>query len=158
MNKSLIVFIILLFGKSQISLAVPNNLPVPRFVTIKFDEVNARTGPENDCPIEWIFIKKGEPVEITAEYGKWRKIRDIRGEGGWVHSSVVAGKRSVVIIAEEPVPLFKDPKTRDKIIARLSPDLRCRLHKCQVNLCSVTCKSYKGWVERKYLWGIYPSE
>ena len=54
-------------------------LPIPRFVTIKFDEVNVRTGPVIDCPIEWVFIRKGEPVEIIAEYEQWRKVRDING-------------------------------------------------------------------------------
>ncbi len=76
--------------------AVPKNLPVPRFVSIKFNEVNARTGPNKDCPIEWVFIKKGEPVEVVAEYDQWRKIRDIKGEGGWVHSSVISGNRLVI--------------------------------------------------------------
>ena len=137
-------------------IAAPKNLPVPRFVTIKFNEVNARTGPERDCPIEWVFIKKGEPVEVVAEYGEWRKIRDINGEGGWVHSSVISGKRSVVIVAKNTTPLLKSPAKYDQIIAKLVPKIRCGLYKCKNDWCQISCKSYKGWIARKYLWGIYP--
>jgi SH3-like domain-containing protein len=139
-------------------LAEQKNLPVPRFVTIKFNEVNARTGPVRDCLIEWVFVKKGEPVEIIAEYDQWRKIRDIKGEGGWVHANVVSGKRSVVVVAEKEISLLSAPDKYDQIVAKLSPQIRCDLHKCKQDWCKVSCKSYKGWVARKFLWGVYPDE
>ncbi len=150
-------------------------LPVPRFVTTKFDEVNVRTGPDKDCPIEWVFVKKGEPLEIIAEYDQWRKLRDINGEGGWAHSSLLSGNRSVIIISNNIVPLFTSPQdlssqdnksifeVADKseqrpIVAKLSPGLRCSLEKCKGDWCKISCKSYKGWILRKLLWGIYPEE
>ena len=157
MNK--IVVVISLFTIFiATSFASPVKLPIPRFVTIKFDEVNARTGPVIDCPIEWVFVKKGEPIEIITEYDKWRKIRDINGEGGWVHSSVISGKRSVILIAKDVMPLLKSPGKHDKIVAKLAPQIRCSLYQCKQEWCQVNCKSYKGWIARKYLWGVYPDE
>lgn len=140
------------------AIANKDKLPVPRFVSIKFNEVNVRTGPTKDCPIEWVFIKKGEPVEIIAEYEEWRKIRDIRGEGGWAHASVLSGYRFVVITSNNILPLLKSPGKYDDIIAKLSPGLRCDLKKCKNDWCMVEHKGYKGWVPKKHLWGIYPSE
>lgn len=133
-------------------------LPVPRFVTIKFNEVNVRTGPAVDCPIEWVFIKKGEPVEIVAEYDQWRKIRDVRGEGGWVNASGVSGKRSVIIIAKNTTPLLYAPNKYDNMVVKVSPGLRCGLKKCEADWCLIECQSYKGWISKKYLWGVYPEE
>jgi hypothetical protein len=157
MNKfSLLVFIS--FACIATSLAVPNNFPVPRFVTIKFNEVNARTGPENDCPIEWVFVKKNEPVEVIAEFGQWRKIRDIKGEGGWVHSTVIAGNRSVVVVSKNPTLLLSSPGKYENAVAKLLPEIRCSLNKCQKEWCQITCNSYKGWVSRKVLWGVYLEE
>lgn len=150
------------------------NLPVPRFVTTKFDEVNVRTGPDKDCPIEWIFVKKFEPVEVVAEYEQWRKIRDINGDGGWVHSSLLSKNRAVVITANNTIPLFSSPpyyKSDDdifsdlneeskqhKIVAKLKPGLRCMLQKCTKEWCKLNCRSYNGWVLRKLIWGVYPEE
>ena len=156
MNKKLLLAIFCLFFTNV--LAGPAGLPVPRFVTIKFGEVNARTGPESDCPIEIIFIQKGEPVEIVAEYGQWRKIRDVDNEGGWVHSSVISGNRSVIITSKAETFLLKNPGQHENIVAKLLPKTRCKFHKCKDDWCSITCESYKGWVARKLLWGVYPED
>jgi len=133
-------------------------LPIPRFVTIKFDEVNARTGPTNDCPIEWVFIRKGEPVEIIAEYEQWRKVRDISGEGGWIHSSALSSKRSVILISKNIMPLIASPGDYNDIVVKLKPNVRCNLLKCKDEWCQLVCKSYKGFMARKFLWGVYPDE
>ena len=58
------------------AVAAEKGLPVPRFVTLRSDEVNVRTGPGERYPIEWVFTRKGMPVEILAEFDVWRKIRD----------------------------------------------------------------------------------
>ncbi|MFK7973993.1 MAG: SH3 domain-containing protein [Rickettsiaceae bacterium] len=134
------------------------DLPIPRFVTIKFNEVNARAGPANDCPIEWVFIRKGEPVEIIAEYGQWRKIKDVKDDGGWVHSSVISGNRSVILITKVMSPLLAGSAKYDQIVAKLMPNIRCKFNKCRGDWCQITCDGYKGWVVRKYLWGVYPDE
>lgn len=140
------------------SLAENPKYPVPRFVSIKFDEVNVRTGPAKDCPIEWVFIKKGEPVEIVAEYEDWRKIRDINGEGGWAHSSVLSGHRFVVISAKNTLPLLASIANYESIVAKVSPGLRCALKKCKKDWCQIECKSYRGWLPKRHLWGIYPED
>jgi SH3-like domain-containing protein len=105
-----------------------------------------------------VFITKGEPVEIIAEYDKWRKIRDIKSEGGWVHASVLSGNRSVVIIGKNVMPLLPSPANYDEIVVKVSPGLRCALLKCKKEWCQLNCNSYKGWIARKYLWGVYPDE
>lgn len=155
MNK---IFAILVYVTTTALAAPKTLLSVPRFVTIKFNEVNARTGPIQDCPIEWVFIKKGEPVEVIAEYEQWHKIRDINGEGGWVHSSVISGKRSVIVVAKNTIPLLDVPKKYDQVVAKLAPQIRCTFYKCKKDWCQVGCKSYKGWIARKFLWGVYPDE
>jgi SH3-like domain-containing protein len=147
-----ILFSIPVYGSS-------NKQSVPRFVTIKFNEVNARTGPNIDCPVEWVFIKKGEPVEIIAESDQWRKIIDNKGEGGWVHTTALSAKRSVIIKPiNDILPLLAAPGKYDEIIAKLKSDLRCGLVKCQKDWCQIICQTHKGWVPSKFVWGIYPHE
>lgn len=149
---------------SHISMAVPKSLPIPRFVTIKFNEVNVRVGPDKNFPVTWVFVRAKEPVEIVAEHEQWRKILDIEGEGGWVHSNALSGKRSVIINSKQEIHLFSSSDAADhQIIAHLKPSLRCELLKCKKELCKITCKgalnkTITGWASRKYLWGIYPEE
>lgn len=139
-------------------LANNKELPVPRFASIKSNEVNARTGPSIKSPIEWVFIKKGEPVEIIAQYEQWRQIRDIKGEGGWVHLSVLSGKRTIIIIGNEIIPLINSPSKPNEIVVKLAPGVRCQLKKCSEQWCLINCKGYKGWIQRKFLWGVYKNE
>ena len=158
MNKKNISFITIIIVVFLSNISNAANSTLPRFATIKFNKVNARTGPELDCPIEWVFIKKSEPVEIIAEYGNWRKIKDITGQGGWVRSTALSRKRAVVISSSKSVNLFESPKKYEQVVAILKPKLRCSLEKCKDSWCKINCKSYKGWVAEKHLWGVLPGE
>jgi SH3-like domain-containing protein len=129
-----------------------------KLAEVKANEVNARVGPSIKTPIEWVFVKKGEPVEIIAEYEQWRQIRDIKGEGGWVHSSVLSGKRSVIVVSPKLVALTRIANDQHKIVARVSNYVRCLLNKCKQDYCQVCCKNYTGWLPKTVLWGVYKDE
>lgn len=133
-------------------------LSVPRFVSIKSNEVNARTGPHPQSSIEWIFVKKGEPVEITEEYEHWRLVRDINSDGGWIHASVLSAKRFVIITGNNTVSLLSASANNSKVIAKIAPGVRCQLYKATDSWCKIQCAQYKGWVQKNLLWGVYANE
>ena len=68
---------------------VGTGLPIPRFAVLRSDEVNLRTGPGPRHPVDWVIRRRDLPVEITAEFDTWRRIRDIEGTEGWVHQSLL---------------------------------------------------------------------
>src|SRR5262249_52520079 len=72
-------------------------LPVPRFVSLKTDNVNVRQGPTKEHAVAWIFHRAGLPVEIIAEFEIWRRIRDSEGAEGWVYHSLLSGRRTALI-------------------------------------------------------------
>ena len=59
-----------------------SGLPIPRFVSLAAKEVNLRAGPGKNYPVTWVFVRKGLPVMVTAEFEYWRKVRDLDGEAG----------------------------------------------------------------------------
>lgn len=138
--------------------ATGKNLPIPRFVSIRSNEVNARVGPGVAYPAKWVFIKKGEPVEVIAEFEQWRKIRDINGDDGWVHSSMLSGKRSIIVTSKTPLDMHYRALEKSTVIAKLGEGLRCSLKKCAKKWCKLDCRSKKGWIKQEQIWGIYPSE
>ena len=71
-----------------------SGLPVPRFVSLKSDRVNVRGGPTKDHDVAWVYTRAGMPVEITAEFENWRRIRDWEGAEGWVYHSLLSGRRT----------------------------------------------------------------
>lgn len=136
------------------------DLPLPRFVSVKADKAYARTGPGQNYPIRWVYRRENLPVEIFQEYGPWRKIRDIDGDEGWIHRSLLSGRRSVIVHSGDIMAaLYSRPDERDsKIAALVNHGAIMLVDECAPQWCRVYNGKYKGWIERKFLWGIYGGE
>ena len=152
------IMTILLFFLASNTYAEEREKSLPRFATVKSNHVNARTGPGVGYPIEWVFISRGEPIKITAEFEQWRKVEDINGPVGWIHSSILSPKRAVIITCKDQHILLKSPQKNSNIVAKLENGLRCNLDTIEHKWCKLKCKGYKGWVEVSYVWGISKSE
>jgi len=132
--------------------------PLPRFVSLNADEAYVRAGPGSHFPIQWVFNKHGLPVEIILEFEHWRKIRDIEGEEGWIHQSLLSGKRTALILAEEPVSLRRKPEEGARLAAYIEPGALAGLKECREKWCELEASGYRGWVERRFIWGVYENE
>lgn len=135
-----------------------SGLPIPRFVTLAAEKVFVRTGPALRYPIKWVYQRERLPVEIIQEFDTWRKIRDMDGDDGWVHQSLLSGDRSVIVKGEVNLAVRKDAATDGKILAWLEPNVVAAVEGCDGAWCEVRADGYDGYVERKFLWGIYDSE
>jgi SH3-like domain-containing protein len=134
-----------------------SGLPIPRFASLRSDEVNIRTGPGTRYPVDWVFKRKGMPVEIVAEYENWRKIRDWQGASGWVHQSLLTGKRSF-IVPSKAASLHKTPAASAEVVAKLEPEVMGEIRSCAGDWCRVKLPAASGWIERTSMWGVYKSE
>ncbi|MEO0829256.1 MAG: SH3 domain-containing protein [Pseudomonadota bacterium] len=133
------------------------NLPLPRFVSLKASEGNARRGPSLTHRIDWVFTRRAMPLEVTAEFGHWRKVRDREGLGGWMHYSLISGARTV-LIESEMVDLHMEPDARTPIVARAEAGVVAHLGKCRANWCRIRVARHRGWVMQSELWGVSAGE
>jgi len=133
------------------------NLPVPRFVSLKTDEGNVRRGPSLTHRIDWVFTRKDMPLEVTAEYGHWRRVRDRDGAGGWVHYSLISGVRTV-IVDQDMLELHIRPDLATPVSAQLEAGVIARLGECNAEWCRLNADGYKGWAQKTALWGVKPDE
>lgn len=134
-----------------------SGLPVPRFVTLRSGEVNVRTGPGVRYPVEWVFLRRDMPVEITAEFDTWRRIRDWEGSEGWVHQSMLSGRRAVMV-AGEVRTIFREPSVNGKPVARAEAGVIGWLLRCGGDWCEVEMAGHRGWIRREEVWGVYRQE
>lgn len=137
----------------------PSGLPLPRFVTLRAAEINMRTGPGEQYPIKWTYQRPGLPVEIVAEYHTWRRVRDWQGTEGWMHASMLTGRRSFIVTGETRA-LRAAADASSRIIARIEPKVTGELDECPAAgaWCRVKIDGLKGWLKRAELWGVYPGE
>ncbi len=136
-------------------------LPVPRFVSLKSDRVNLREGPSKDHRTVWIFQRAGLPVEITAEFDIWRRIRDSDGSEGWVLHSLLSGRRTGIVAPWKKGGEFALRRTGDAnadVSARLQAGVIGSLKACNGKWCRLIGEGFDGWIEQENLWGAYPGE
>lgn len=133
------------------------NLPLPRFVSLKGKEGNARRGPGLTHRIDWVFVRAGMPLRITAEHEHWRRIEDAEGAGGWVHYALLSGVRSAQVIAD--VAEFHSRPSEDAAVDfKAEKDVIGWVQECNPDWCRLAIDGEKGWVRKSDLWGVDPGE
>ena len=131
---------------------------LPRFASLKSDLVNMREGPSSEHPIKWVYRHVGLPVEILAEYDVWRRVRDSDGEIGWIHVALLSPERTALITGSAAAPVRRGADSESALIAYAEPGATALLHGCGPFACELDFGDIDGWVERAYLWGVFPDE
>lgn len=136
--------------------------PLPRFVTISSNKAYVRTGPAKKYPVKWVYTEKGLPVEVVLEFENWRKIRDMVGDEGWIHHSLLSGRRGAIIQTKngenELVTIYRKPKEGARAVAKLGNGVVTSIEECRISYCKINANGFKGWVDRDYIWGVYSKE
>jgi SH3-like domain-containing protein len=133
------------------------NLPIPRYVSLKGHEGNARRGPGLTHRIDWVFKASGMPLRITAEHEHWRRVEDSEGLGGWVHYSLLSGVRSVLVV-QDLAQFHERPEAGSQVAFEAERNVIGRLLECTKDWCRVSTDGDKGWIEKTALWGVDPDE
>ncbi len=166
----LFLLIILVFGYPGISLSQETEvveveykigketgLPIPRYVSMKATRGNARKGSNIKYAVNWVFIKPGIPLRVLDEDGSWRLVETQDGVGGWMFSSLLTGKRTVLITRDNtPLKVLSDENS--KTIALAQEKVIGDVLKCELNWCEIESNGFKGWVQKTNLWGVDPEE
>ncbi|MEM9795951.1 MAG: SH3 domain-containing protein [Pseudomonadota bacterium] len=133
------------------------DLPLPRYVSMKASEGNARRGPSSTHRIDWVFRRRHMPLQVVDEYGHWRRVQDREGAGGWMHYSLLSGNRTVIVEAEE-LSLRRRPVSEAPVTAKLKSGVVAFLGKCQDGWCALEIGDAEGWAEIGAFWGVAPNE
>lgn len=131
-------------------------LDVPRFVSLRADEVNLRTGPGLRYPIEWVYKRQDLPVEVIDEFEAWRRIRDWDGTVGWVHGAMLQSKRTVRVIGSDARLLRAGPDGGSDGVALVQPGVIGELDRCEGEWCRLAVADYVGWLPRAAIYGARP--
>ncbi len=132
--------------------------PLPRFVSLASEKAYIRTGPGKQYPVKLIFEKKSIPLEVILEYDHWRKIKDIDGDVGWIHTSLLSGGRTAFIRGDALIPGFKKPTQESDLNVYFEPGALVSIDSCGRVWCEVESADYSAFVQKENLWGVYPDE
>lgn len=147
MNRFFVRLIFFLIIISPFSLQATN-----LFVSLKSSEVNMRVGPGKEYPIAWVFMRANLPMLLIAEFDQWRKVKFIDGTAGWVHKNMVSRKSSAIVT--EKYAIMYRHVSKKYPIAKIEKGVVVRVLKRDDDFVKVDINNQKGWVEKKFLWGI----
>ncbi len=153
-----ILFSIISFNTYAFDIGSSTGLKIPRFVSLKSNEVNLRVGPSANYPIELKYIRNNLPIEIIDEYDLWRKITDIDGNIGWVHKGLIKGERYAIIVPNNNKKVFVLSNPIGRKIGEIGKNNIVKLNNCLKQWCYIYALNNKGWVNKKDLWGVYDNE
>ena len=121
------------------------------FLILKNNKVNVRHGPGFDFPIKFIYKKKNLPVKIIDKKENFRRIIDLKKNSGWIHSSQLSKKKSIIILEDKI--LFKKPTEYSKPIAKILTGRLLIIKNCKKEWCKIIVDNYSGWVKTDNVWG-----
>ena len=133
-------------------------LPLPRYVSLNTDRANVRRGPGLSHRIDWVFVRRGAPLQVVAEHGHWRRVRDQDDVGGWIHHALLRGARTAVVTATPEALLRDEPEPDADLAARAETGAIGRLEACRAAWCLFEADGVEGWVEKRAIWGVAPEE
>ena len=134
-----------------------SGLPVPRFVSLKFNKANLRSGPGSEYPVLWQYRQAGLPLLVDAEFGVWRKVRDADGTTGWMHGAGLSLRR-MAFIHDGMAKIYQQDSSESGLVAVAEKNALLELESCPKNWCRVTTDTVKGWVQRTKIWGVLKDE
>ena len=158
--KIIIAFIsIIIFSKlCNAEIGKETGLEIPRFVSLKSNDSNIRVGPSTNYPIEIKYIIKNYPLKVLEEYEEWRKIEDFKKNIGWIHKSLISGTRTGIILSEDNKNIDLLNTLDGSVIGEIGNGNIVYLEKCKIEWCLVSIGNFKGWIHKKYIWGIKEKE
>lgn len=141
----------------------PSGLPLPRFVSLKSNRVNMRVGPGTKYAVKWMYVRPGLPLEIIQEYDNWRRVRDADGEEGWIHHTLLSGRRTGIVApwfdnGSTSMPLVRSPSEGSRVVAQVDPGAIGEVTGCDGQWCRMRFGETAGWMTQSSIWGVYPGE
>jgi SH3-like domain-containing protein len=130
---------------------------LPRFVSLRSNDINLRVGPGQTYPIEWVLTRKDMPVEIVEEFQNWRMVQLWQRTSGWILDRMVTAERHIVVDGGVR-SLYRRPDAGSEIVARAEPGVVAKLIECQTDWCRIEAGGYQGWLQRGDVWGVLPGE
>ena len=128
------------------------------FASIKSAKIFMRAGPGEQYDVKWVYHRKGLPVEVLGSFDAWRRVRDMDGETGWIHTALLSRERTAVITGQSPAPVLSDAEANSRVVAEAKPGAVGRLRHCDALTCEVKFDGAEGWVSRSRLWGLRDGE
>ena len=131
---------------------------LPYWASIAAGQALMRTGPDRTYPALWLYKRRDLPVKVLQVVGPWRRVQEQDGTSGWMLATLLAARRTGVIVNGGLRPIRSGPSADSDLLWQAEPGVIGRISKCDGSYCRIQIGEKIGFIEQGALWGLDPSE
>ncbi|HET9638610.1 MAG TPA: SH3 domain-containing protein [Allosphingosinicella sp.] len=128
----------------------------PYWASISAGKAMMRTGPGQNYPATWLYVRADLPIRVVETYPNWRKISDSDGTTGWMLQRLLSDRRTALVTGDSPRPMRQDPAEDSKVRYLAEPGVVGRLSKCVGGWCLLEVGDRRGYMRTEHFWGLDP--
>ncbi len=130
----------------------------PYWASISASEAMMRTGPGQNYPAIWRYVRRDLPVRVLETYPSWRKVQDPDGATGWMLVRLLSDARTALVTGEEPRPMHEQPDPAARVRYLAEPGVVGRISRCASGWCQLDVGGRRGFIRTEHIWGVDPEE
>jgi SH3-like domain-containing protein len=130
----------------------------PYWVSIQANDALMRTGPGQNYPAVWRYVRRGLPMRVVQTQPNWRRLQDPEGATGWMLGRLLSEVRTGLVIGTEARPMHVEPNEGARIRYRAEPGVVGRIESCANGWCEFDVAGRRGFIREDQLWGVDANE
>ena len=151
--------LILLAGTLSLNAAeAQRTRATPYMASISAGRAMMRTGPGQNYPGTWLYVRADLPIRVTRVHQNWRQVQDPDGTTGWMLVNLLSDQRTAIVRGDEPQPLREAPDATSPIRFRAEPGVVGRVSRCAGGWCNFDVRGRGGFIRADQVWGVEPGE
>ena len=120
-------------------------------LSVKANIANIRSGPNTSDAVIW-QVEKYHPLKVVQKQGSWYLFEDFEGDRGWIHSSLLADTRAV-IVKNDKCNVRSGPGTKNDIRFTVDKGVPFKvLAEKGKWLQVIHADGDKGWIHQSLVW------
>jgi SH3-like domain-containing protein len=151
-------FFLVLLACALAPAAAEDQKKPPYWASISAGKAMMRAGPGRNYPGTWLYVRADLPVRVVETYPDWRKIKDPKGETGWMLQRLLSSTRTALVTGTELRPLYEKADVASPIRYRAQPGVVGRISRCGEGWCRLDVGGRQGYIRTDHIWGIDPGE
>lgn len=158
MARTVMLAAVLALGLTVGSAQAQDERAIPYWASISAGKAMMRTGPGQNYPATWLYVRADLPIKVVATFPNWRKVSDPDGTTGWMLQRLLSDRRTALVTGDSARPLHQDPSEDSRVRFLAQPGVVGRVSKCAGKWCQFDVRGRQGYIRQDYIWGVEPGE
>ena len=124
----------------------------PYWASISAPEAIMRRGPSRDMRAMWEYRRAGLPLKVLALHEDWRRVQEPDGTTGWMHRSLLTGRRTAIVTADG-ARIRTRPDGGAPVAYRAGAGVIGRVTDCNSGWCAIDVLGRRGFIATGDIWG-----